>query len=196
MITDSAIAPGYAPKPPATTDTATVALALVTAGVLIVAVVINVIFGLRFPSNAPVEMIWNFGISVSMGACAIALIVRFVVIRSRPRAAAVASRGVSPLAVAALVLALVTLVGWLLVGGGDFLLKIASGERLRYYLDTNGAFFFGVPWMLSLFFGVAAYRPGRGRLTNGFSIAAIVISGLILVASLTSAVIYGLGLSD
>jgi hypothetical protein len=195
-------APATTPAPvpvgaaePSGTDTRNLVLTAVLAVVLLVSAVINAVSGTGFPSNAPVEQIWNFGITVDLVAGGLALIIRFLVIRKRPRLDAAPRSGVSPLALAAVIIAVAVLAGWLLLGGLGFLGSLVSGFGLRYYLDTNGTFFLGIPWMLGLFFGAAALRKGRGIPTTVAAVAAIAISLLILVPTLFSAVAYGLGLT-
>jgi hypothetical protein len=182
---------------PAGTDRLSVVLAIAFPVVLIVAGVVNLVFGTMFPSGAAIEPIWNFGITVDLIAVSIAFVVRFLVLLRRPRFPAVAVRGPGPLALAAFIVSGAVAVGWLVFGGGFFLAHLISApDELRYYLDVNGAFFLGGPWMVGLFLGVASLRQGKGLVNTVFAVAAIVLPLLILVASLFSAVAYGLGLTD
>jgi hypothetical protein len=108
----------------------------------------------------------------------------------------VPSAGVRPLAIWAAGLAALTAFAWLTLGGAAFLGKLVAGERLRYYLDVNGAFFAGIPWALAIVFGVISIRRDRPVLHNLLAIAAVVIAALVLVASLFSSIAYGRGLTD
>lgn len=185
------------PAAPATTDTAAVALTGILAVVFLVAGVTNQVALISFPSNAPVEQIYAFGITVDLIAGGIALIVRFLLIFRRPRLAAVPHNTPGGLAITAGILGLVTAVGWLLLGGAPFLGKLVGvGDGLRYYLDVSGAFFLGGPWIVGLVFGVVAFRRGRETLHLVLSLGAIAVAVLVLVASLYSSIAYGSGLTD
>lgn len=177
-------------------DRTAVIFTTVMAVVLLVAAVVNFIAGQNFPSNAPVEQLYAFGITVDLLAGGIALGARLLFIARIPRATAPVV-GPGGLAIASAVLGVAVVVGWLLAGGGDFLGKLAgSGFGLRYYLDVTGAFFFGIPWILGIFFGVAGYRTGKGPVNAVLSFVGLGLGLLILLASLYSAVVYGLGLSN
>jgi hypothetical protein len=185
-----------APVTPTGTDQRSVVLTATLAAALLLAAVVNIVGGTGFPSNAPVEQIWNFGITVDLFAGAVALFVRFLAIRKRPQFDARAVAGVSPLALTAVIISGAVLLGWLVLGGIGFIGSLVTGGAdLRYYMDTNGAFFLGIPWMLGLFFGVSSLRQGKGTPTTASAWVAIGISLFIVAASLFSAVIYGLGLS-
>jgi hypothetical protein len=163
--------------------------------VLLVAAIVNIVATTGFPWNAPVEVLWSFGITVDLIGGFVALLV-VTIIRARRRYERVPAPGVRPRAIAAASLAGATAVAWLLLGGIGFLGKLAAGERLRYYLDVNGAFFAGIPWMLGIVFGVISIRRGRPVLHNALAIAAVVVGALVLVASLFSSIAYGRGLTD
>lgn len=194
----NAAAPAATPAPvaPLTTDAVSVWLAASIAALLLVSAVVNAVSGVNFPSNAPIEQIWDFGITVDLVAGVITLGVRFLVIFRRPRAAAPGRSVPGGFAIAGTILGALTVVGWLILGGGDFLGKLlGSGDYLRYYLDVNGTFFMGIPWILGIVFGVVAYRQGRGTANTVLSLVAIALGVLVLIPTLYSAVVYGLGMS-
>jgi len=165
------------------------------AGVLLVAAVVNFTATLGFPSNAPIEWFWSLGITLDLIGGFVALLV-VAVARARRTHERVPAAGVRPLAIVAAGLAVLTVLAWLLLGGAEFLAKLAGGERLRYYMDVNGAFFAGIPWMLAIVFGAISIRRDRPVLHNVLAIGAVVIGMLVLAASLFSSIAYGLGLTD
>jgi hypothetical protein len=123
--------------------------------------------------------------------------VRFFLLLRRPRTPGWPRPRPSALALAAIILAGATLLGWLLFGGVGFLIHLAQGgSELRYYLDVNGMFFLGVPWLLALVFGVTAFRVGAGRRHNTVALIAVAVPVLLAVPTITSGVLYGLGLTD
>lgn len=185
------------PRPRSGTDAPSVILPAVLAGILLVSAIVNAAFGLRFPENAPVEIIWCFGITVTLGLAAIALAVRFIVVVRRPRTIAEPRRRPGGLALAAVILSGVAFLGWFAIGGLQFILRLAEGgQDLRYYEDVSGAFFFGLPWMTGLVLGVIGYRSGRGVPNTVCSIVAVILPLLILIPTLFSSIVYGSGLSD
>lgn len=165
------------------------------AGVLLVAAIVNVVATFGFPAAAPIEVLWSFGITMDLIGGFIALLV-VAILRGQRKQERVPAPGVRPLAIAAGSLAGVTAIAWLLLGGAAFLGKLAAGERLRYYMDVNGTFFAGIPWMLAIVFGVISIRRDRPVLHNVLAISAVVIGALVLVASLFSSIAYGRGLTD
>jgi hypothetical protein len=163
------------------------------AALLVVAGVVNLVFGGRFPSNAPVESLVMFFLSLDMFVGGVVLGV-FAVLANIRRSVPVLPERTSPLSVAALVLAAVAFAGWVLFGLTLVIGALSRGELL-HYTDTVGAILIlGVPWMLGLVFGVISLRSG-GRRTPLFAGIAIGIGILLLLVVVASTIAYGLGLT-
>lgn len=194
--------PAAAPAVPATTDNTSVLLAASIVVVAFVATVVNVIAGLNFPQNAPVEQAFCFGITVDLIAVAMTFAIRFLVIFRRPRALAPAWTTPGVLAILGAIFAVIAFIGWFPLGGAYFLEKITGlagsgpSSGLRYYLDVAGFFFMGIPWVLGIVFGAIGYRKGRGVVNAVLSFGAVGLGALLLIPTLYSAVMYGLGLSS
>ena len=181
------------PRPPRRSETS-IPLAWSVAGATLVAAVINGGNALGFPSNAPVESIYAFGITVDLLVIALVLCIRAVrhskLLRAEPR-----PPKVSRTAIAAAVLSLIAL--WAAVYSGvEFFGDLFGGERARYMTGGGGAFFYGAPWVLGVIFGVAAYRRGGGTLNTVLSIGAIVCGAIMTIVALGASFVYGAGLSD
>ena len=153
-----------------------------------------------FPSNAPVEQIYAFGVIVDMVAVGIALAVMIVVeLRRRVdpnRLGLPVNPRPSVFAIIAIVMAGVTLFAWVVGDGPTQLIDLAQGLRARYMYHTGGLFAAGIPWALSLIFGAWGFRPKGHTVTNALAIAAIAIGGLLAVVAIVAALVYGAGLSD
>jgi hypothetical protein len=185
------------PREPHGTDTESVVIAGVGALLLIVAAIVNAAASTGFPYNAPVEWIWSAGITIDLLAAAAFLTVRFFVIRRRPRVPGTATQRMTAWAVVGSVLTAIALLGWLLLGGAGFIVHlIADPGGLRYYIDVNGFFLLGFVWVAALILSVIAYRRGRNRRNNTFAVTSIAVLVLLVVPTLTSGILYGLGLTD
>jgi hypothetical protein len=153
-----------------------------------------------FPSNAPVEQVFAFGVIIDMVAVAIALTVMIVVeLRRRAdpnRLGLPVNPRPSVFAIIAIVMAGLTVLAWIGGGGPTQLIDLAQGLRARYMYHTGGLFAAGIPWALSLIFGAWGFRPRGNTLTNGLAIAAIAIGGLLAVVAIVAALVYEAGLSD
>lgn len=188
-------APAPAPAPLATAPRTSAAVLPLTIGLGALAVlgaIVNAAFSAMFPSNAPVEQIYSFGITVDLVAVAIAVAIRIVVIvvQRRPRGVAPSQR-VSVFAILAAVFAIITLAGYLAFGGAEYW---ADGMD-RYMSGAGGAFFLGIPWVLALVFGEIAVRRKDSTLNLALSIGALALGVLVLIGAVTAAVVYGMGLS-
>jgi len=160
---------------------------------LVVAGVVNLVFGGRFPSGAPVESIVMFFLSLDMFIGAVVLGV-FAVLANIRRSVPVLPERTSPLSVVGFVLSAVALAAWLLVGVPLAVGALSRGALL-HYTDTVGIILiFGVPWMLGLIFGTIALRSG-GRRTPVFAGLAIAFGVALLLVVLASTIAYGLGLT-
>jgi hypothetical protein len=164
------------------------------AAFLVVAAVVNQFWGARFPSNAPVEMIYNFGITIDLVAAAIVLGI-FGILAAARRSVPVKPQSVSPMAVAAVILSGAVAAFWLLFSLIPVLLSVANGGTYQYMSAVGAIFFLGIPWVLGLVFGTLSLRSG-GRLTPILATIAIVLGVVLAIGAVTFAVIYGLGLSN
>lgn len=159
-----------------------------TAVLLFVSAVANFVLSFGFPSNAPLEWFFNVSASVVMLAGGIALGV--VAFASRQRK----SRPMAPgktdaFAMTGLVLSGVTLLMWVVLGGGAFVFKVFTGEDPRYMYDVNGIFWAGLPWMVGIVFGAIGYRRGA---QNAVALAALGVGLLLIVPTIASAALYAL----
>ena len=100
------------------------------------------------------------------------------------------------MAIAAVILAGVTVVAWVSAGGVGQLIDLAQGVRGRYMFHAGGLFIAGAPWALSLVFGALGFRPRGNRITNILALIAIGVGVVLAVIAAAAALIYGAGLSD
>jgi hypothetical protein len=179
----------YAAPAVARTTTAVLPLTIALGASALIAAVVNQVFGSMFPSNAPVEQIYNFGITVDLVAVAIVCLIRVLVLFRLPRGA---SNGrLSVFGIIAAVLAIILLAGWLAFGGAEYWI----GGMARYMSGSAGAFYLGVPWVLALVFGEISVRRSDSGINSVLPIGSLVIGAVVGVSSVAAAVIYGLGLS-
>lgn len=182
--------PGAPVAPVVRTTTALLPVTVAVGTAAAVAAIVNAVFGAMFPGNAPVESIYNFGVTVDLVAIVITALIRALVLWRRERVAVVGAR-VSVWAILAAVFALVILAGWLLFGGAEY-----WGEGMQRYMSaSSGAFYLGAPWVLSIVFAEIALRRKDTTLNSALAIGSLVVGGLVGVATVAAAVIYGLGLS-
>ncbi len=153
-----------------------------------------------FPSNAPVESIYAFGVIVDMLAVVVALTI-LTVVEFRRRADPIrlglpVNPRPSVFAIIAIAMAGLTLFAWVVGDGPNQVIDLVQGLRARYMYHTGGLVAAGIPWALSLIFGAWGFRPRAHVVTNVLAVVAIVISGLLAVAAVVAALVYGAGLSD
>lgn len=176
------------------------ALLFGVAGLAALTVLATVVGASGFPGAAPVEQAYAIGVVVDMAAVVIALAIMIVVEyrrRADPnRLGLPVNPNPSVFAIIALVMAALTLLAWIGLGGPTQVIDLLQGLRARYMYHTGGLFFAGIPWALSLIFGAWGFRPGANRLTNIFAIVALVVGGLLAVEAGVAALVYGAGLSD
>lgn len=181
--------------PQARTTKLVVSLAMGVGATLLIAALVNFAFGVQFPSNAPVESIYMFGITIDLVVAGLILFIRAIrnsrwpLVDDRPRRPTV-------LTIVAAVLSGIAFLAYLAFGGINFLIGVVDGERLRYMENVFGAFLAGGPWVLAFVFGVAGYRRSGGTANSVLSIGAIALALLVAVAVVASSIVYGLGLSD
>ena len=165
----------------------------VIALVLIAAGVVNLVFGGRFPGNAPVESLVMFFLSVDLFAGGVVLGV-FAVLANIRRSVPVLPERTSPLSIAAAALAVGAFAGWVLFGLTLIIGALTRGDRLHYTDSVGAILVLGVPWMLGIVFGAISLRSG-GRRTPLFAGVAIGLGLILLVVVVGSTVLYGLGLT-
>lgn len=168
-------------------------LAGIVAFLLILVGVVNWGFSFAFPQNAPVEVIYNFGISMTLMIAGVILAIGSR--RIARRLSGDAPPKLTTLAVLGAGFSVIALLGWF-IGGVGMIQALLADERLRYMEDVFGTWLFAVPLVLGIHFGTYAYRRGAGRLNTVLSIGAIVLGFVVLVPTVASAVIYAFGLSD
>ena len=184
-------------REPVGTDTGSVVTIGVVAVLLVAAAITNAGASTGFPYNAPVEWILSAGITIDLLAAAVLLGIRFFFILRRPRVPGAPFKRITGWTVTALVLAGASFLGWLLLGGIGFLIRlIADFDALRYMEDVLGFFLLGAAWVAGLFFAALGYRRGRTALNNGLAILVAVVLLVLVVPTLTSGILYGLGLTD
>jgi hypothetical protein len=184
----------YAAVPPAgaTPARATTAVLPVTIGIgaaALILAIVNAVFGSMFPDNAPVEDIYNFGVTVDLVAVAVVALVRVLILRRLPRAGS--NRLVSVFGIVAAILSVPALAGWLVVGGAEYW----TGGLSRYMSGSAGGFYLGVFWVLAVVFGELAFRRNDTTVNRVLSLGSIAVGSIVAVTSVAAAVVYGLGLS-
>ena len=155
---------------------------------------VNLFWGGRFPSNAPVEQIYNAGISLDLFAATVVLGI-FAILSAARRSVPVKPHSISPMAIAAVILSGVVFIFWLVSGVVPVLVSVGSGESYQYMSGVGAIVFLGIPWVLGMVFGALSLRSG-GRLTPVLGTIAIVLGVLVTIGAVAFAVIYGLGLSN
>ena len=207
--TASAPAPAPAMTPPAPQAPSGVfyvtiwhnrALLIGVGALALVTMIATVVGAAGFPSNAPVEQIYAFGVIVDMVAVTIAIgILIAVELRRRAdpnRLGLPVNPRPSAFAIVAVIMAGLTLLAWVVGDGPTQVIDLAQGFRARYMYHTGGLFAAGIPWALSLIFGAWGFRPKANTATNVLAIVAVVIGGLLAVVAAVAALVYGAGLSD
>lgn len=153
--------------------------------------VVNSVFGAMFPSNAPVEQIYYFGITVDLVAVALYCLVRILIVVLARWQRVDSKRNLSVFGIIAAALAAVVFVAWLLLGGVDYWSHGAD----RYMTGAGALFFLGIPWVVSLVFADLAMRRNDTLVNRVLAIAATLLGGIVGVLTIAAAVIYGLGMS-
>lgn len=173
---------------------------IATGGLAIVAGILTIIGGLNFPSGAPVEQIYCFGLIVDLAAVAIAVgaisAVEFTRRGIPGRADVPVNTRLSVFAIVAVALSAVAAFAWAGGGGIEQLGYLVSGIRPRYMYATGALFIAGIPWALGAVFGALGFRPGGNRVTNVLALVALAIWAVLAIITTVHAVVYGLDLSD
>jgi hypothetical protein len=174
---------------------------LIGVGALALLGVIGTVAGASgFPGAAPIEQLYAFGVVVDMVAVVIAIGILLVVeLRRRAdpkRLGLPVNPRPSVFAILAVVMAVFTLLAWMVGGGPGQVIDLLQGLRARYMYHTVGLFAAGIPWALSLIFGAWGFRPRANPVTNAFAIAAVAIGGVLVIEAIVAALVYGADLSD
>jgi len=162
----------------------------VAAGLALMGIVLNVIGGAGFPSNAPVEWIMNAGITIDIVAVFLACAIGFgISLRVRPvrpsRVFPWLGLGFSALA----------LLGWASMSAGLWETLFGTG-RGRYMDDVFGAFLLGIPWVLGAVFSAYGLRRRTKPVLATASWAGIALWAVVLLGVLSSALLYAADLTD
>jgi hypothetical protein len=176
------------------------ALLISVAGAALLAAILTGVGSANFPSAAPVEQLYAFGLIVDLLAVVATvgafIIIEFVRRGNAARATAPVNRRPSVFAIIAVVMSGIALVVFVAGGGGEQFVYLVQGIRGRYMYWTGALFVAGIPWALGAIFGAWGFRPRANLLTN--VLAAIALVAWLLIAALTvaAALIYGADLSD
>lgn len=176
---------------PAGSPTRSFVLLVSVAVAALVALILNLggLFG--FPSNAPVEAIFAFGITVDLAAIVIACGIGAVMARRR-----YPLRASTPISVVALAFAVAATLIWALTSGIASIILLLGPEDGRYMHAAGGLFISGTLWVLAVVFGAHSYRRGGTRRNNVFAIVALALVGAVVAYAVFSSVIYGMGLTE
>lgn len=201
----AAAAPAVAPVVPGPPPGYTVvwhsrAVLIGVAGAALLAAILTAVGSANFPSAAPVEQLYAFGLIVDLIAVIVAvgalIIVEFVRRANPHRVAAPVSARPSVFAIISIVMAAIAFLGFATAGGGEQLAYLVQGIRGRYMYWTGALFVAGIPWALAAIFGAWGFRPRGHLVTNILAAVSVVVWLLLAALTTTAALIYGAGLSD
>jgi hypothetical protein len=156
----------------------------------VVLMLTNVAGLFQFPTNAPVEQVYAFGISVDLFVIAAVSVIGALLSR---RGYPLRQRTV--IVVIALIFAGVVTVFWAIAGGVWSIIQLAQGSG-RYMDATGGLFFFGALWVLAVIFASHGFRRAGDARNNLFSILTLGVVGALVAFAVFSSVIYGMGLTN
>lgn len=163
-----------------------------TAALFAIGLILEIWGGVNFPQNAPVEQIYCALVVFDIG-------VGFVIATTGAIIAALDHhplRRSSAVTVAGVILVGIALAGWIWMSGVGIVLRLPTGDRGRYMLDAAGAVYFGIPWIVGTMLCAYGYRRGGSRGNAVRGLLGAVVGLALLVGTVTSAVLYGLGLTD
>jgi hypothetical protein len=163
---------------------------IVLGAIAVVCLIANVVGGMNFPYNAPVEQITCFGIVVDMVAVIILSIIGVIVARQP-----IAVRPSSALSFVGMLLTGLALAAVVLLAIIPSILDLAGGVRLHYSTETTATFVLAPVWITGLAFSGFSFRIGGDRRNTLFSLLGLGFGVLVLVLAAAAAVLYGLGLS-
>ena len=169
-----------------------VALLGTTAALFAIGLIFEIWGGLNFPQSAPVEDAYCALIVFDIGVgFLIATIGALIAARDRHPL-----RRSSAATVAGVILVGIAFAGWIWLSGIGIVLRLPTGERGRYMYDVAGAVYFGIPWIVGTMLCAYGYRRGGSRRNAILGLLGTIIGLALLGATVTSAVLYGLGLTD
>lgn len=163
-----------------------------TAVLFAIALILEIWGGVNFPENAPVEQFYCAAVVLDIAA-------GFVIATT---GAIIATRHRYPLkrssvaTIVGLILVAVALGGWIWLSGIGIVLRLPTGDRARYMYDAAGAVYFGIPWIVGTMLCAYGYRRGGSRRNAIRGLVGVVVGLALLAATVISAVLYGLGLTD
>ncbi|MEP6842668.1 MAG: hypothetical protein ABJA11_04045 [Pseudolysinimonas sp.] len=163
-----------------------------TAVLFAIALILEIWGGVNFPGNAPVEQIYCAAVVLDIAA-------GFVVATT---GAIIAARHRYPLkrssvaTIVGLALVGIALAGWIWLSGVGIVVRLPTGDRARYMFDAAGAVYFGIPWIVGTMLCAFGYRRGGSRGNALRGLLGTIIGLALLAATVTSAILYGLGLTD
>jgi hypothetical protein len=163
-----------------------------TAALFAVGLILEIWGGANFPSNAPVEQIYCAAVVLDIAA-------GFVVATTGAIIAATGRRVLKPssvVSIAGVILVGIALAGWIWLSGIGIVLRLPTGERGRYMFDAAGAVYFGIPWIVGTMLSAYGFRRNGSRTNAILSLLGTIVGLALLAATVASAVLYGLGLTD
>ncbi|MDH6180372.1 hypothetical protein M2152_000554 [Microbacteriaceae bacterium SG_E_30_P1] len=166
----------------------------VVAGLMVAAAIAGQVAGAGFPSNAPVEMFMNFGVTVALVLGAIALVV-FAVLAATAPGVPVRPEKVGPLAIIGVLMTAIPSVIWLLTVPITLVDNATTGATLRFMYLSGPAFWLGFAWVTGMVFGAISLRRPNA-LTRVLGSAAVVLGLLLATSVVWAAAIYSAGLTE
>ncbi|HEY4151912.1 MAG TPA: hypothetical protein VGM38_01185 [Pseudolysinimonas sp.] len=163
-----------------------------TAGLFALGLILEIWGGANFPENAPVEQFYCALVVLDIAAGFVAATTG-ALIASRDRHPQKRSTVVT---IVGLILVVIALGGWIWLSGVGIVLRIPTGARGRYMYDVAGAVAFGIPWIVGTMLCAYGYRRGGSRANAIRGLLGTVVGLALLGATVASAVLYGLGLTD
>lgn len=146
--------------------------------------------GAGFPSNAPVEMLINFAITITAGIAGVILLV-FAFVAWRARSLPLTNGPVSPLAIAAVVAGAIPVIIWLV----SVPAMILEGDRMRYQYLAGPAFGTGFLWATAIVMGAISFRS-PSRVSRILAVVAVALGFLMIATNIWAAAIYSADLTD
>ncbi len=168
-----------------------VAAAFILAGVLCQLFGAGLMGTRGFPSNAPVEMAINFGITLVLIGAGIALAI--LAVRAAAPRVARPVRTPSVLGIVGTALVALALASFLLSIGGW--VGVLQGERGRYDGLSWGLFLAGFPWMVGAVFATVGLRT-PGTLSRVICTVGVVVAVLLTIPAVGAAALYAADITD
>lgn len=163
---------------------------LVLGIIAILGLIGNIVGGLNFPPNAPVEQIECFGFVVDGLALVILAVIGLLVARQL-----LPVRSSSRLAPIGMALAGIALALCVIFAVVPSVIDLSQGYSLHYSTEIDPAFLLAAVWITGIAFCSFAYRVGGTASNNLFALLGLGFGVAVYVLATASSVIYGLGLS-